>query len=364
MAHLSWVPALLDWYFVSQRSMPWRSAPIPYYVWISEVMLQQTQVDTVIPYFNRFIQRFPSVYALAGADLQEVLKAWEGLGYYSRARNMHKAAQWIVNENAGIIPEEYEDLQKLPGVGPYIAAAITSIAYHNPVPVVDGNVLRVFTRFWGIEEDIRSPKTGKKLFNLLAPIIERTDASSFNQAIMELGALVCSPKNPACDECPLQGQCVAHAKKMTNRLPHKSKKPPVPHYEIGVGVIWQNNKILIARRKTDQMLGGLWEFPGGKQNPGEPIEETVVREIREETGLSVAVLGEYCIVKHAYTHFKITLHAFKCAVLSGTPEPKSADEIRWISLEEMEQYPFPKANKRVLDSIRALESLPLLQQVK
>jgi len=347
----NWPNRLLKWFDAHQREMPWRSNPIPYWVWVSEAMLQQTQVDTVIPYFNRFLQKFPTVDALASAHQQEVLKLWEGLGYYSRARNLHKAAQVVMSEWGGQLPTTYESLQTLPGVGPYIAAAVASIAFNIPVPVVDGNVLRVFARFWGITDDIRDPKLRDTLFNQLTPFIQKSKPSQFNQAMMELGALICTPRNPKCSDCPLAKNCIALQTQQTDTLPFKSKKAPVPHYDIAVGVIWQDGKILIGRRKEDQMLGGLWEFPGGKLNVGESAEAAVVREIREETGLTTNVLHKYCVVKHAYTHFKITLTAFACEVISGTVSPKSAEELKWVSPDALHDYPFPTANKKVIAAI-------------
>lgn len=259
---------LLEWFGRNQREMPWRTHRDPYWVWVSEAMLQQTQVATVIPYFLRFIDQFPSVEVLASAELQSVLKAWEGLGYYSRARNLHRAAQTIVSDYGGNLPSDYAQLQTLPGFGPYIAAAVASIAFEVPVPVVDGNVLRVFARYWGIEEDIRNSKVRNVVFDRLRLPISTVQPSQFNQAIMELGALVCTPKNPDCTACPLSRSCYGHTHDQVDRLPYKSTKPPVPHHVIGVGVIRKSGKVLIGRRKESQMLGGLWEFPGGKNEGG------------------------------------------------------------------------------------------------
>jgi A/G-specific adenine glycosylase len=297
------------------------------------------------------------VETLAAADIQTVLKAWEGLGYYSRARNLHKAAGMVLSQFNGKLPSDYRALQTLSGFGPYIAAAVTSIAFEHPVPVVDGNVLRVFARVWGISEDIRLPKVRDQVFAQLTPIIAHAQPSQFNQAIMELGALICTPKSPKCGECPMNNDCVAFLDQKTDLLPYKSKKTPVPHLTIGVGVIWNDGKLLIARRREDQMLGGLWEFPGGKKEDGESIETTVLREIEEELGIAVSVGYCYTVVKHAYTHFKMTLHAFKCTLESGTPQPKSSDEIRWVTLDELPQFPFPKANIKVIEAIT--QGLPL-----
>lgn len=355
MSKLKWPLQLLAWFDTHQRQMPWRDDPRPYYVWVSEAMLQQTQVDTVIPYFNRFIARFPDVHALAAADQQQVLKLWEGLGYYSRARNLHKGAQLICKEFDAVLPQSYEGLQEIPGVGPYIAAAIVSIAFGKPVPVVDGNVLRVFARFWGVAADIRDARTRIMFFERLTPIIATCDPSAFNQAMMELGALLCSPKTPKCGQCPLQKDCVAFATERTAELPFKTKKTPVPHYDIAVGVVWREGKILIARRKEDQMLGGLWEFPGGKIKAGELAQDTAVREVHEETGLRVRAHQKYCTIKHAYTHFKITLHAYACEVVSGRAKPHASDELRWVTLDELNDHPFPTANKKVIAAIGTVD---------
>ena len=350
----AWVKSLLEWFNTHQRAMPWRSNPQPYLVWVSEIMLQQTQVDTVIPYFERFVSTFPTVESLASADQEDVLKLWEGLGYYSRARNLHKAAKLIVSDYDGQLPSDYKAMQKIPGIGPYCAAAIGSIAFGVKVPVVDGNVLRVFARFWGIEDDIANPKTRQILFDRLMPFIQPAPPSEFNQGIMELGALICTPKSPKCTECPLQRSCYANFNNEQSNLPVKTKKAPTPHYTIGIGVILKGRQILIAKRKEDQMLGGLWEFPGGKKKETETIEETVLREVKEETTLSVALLEPIAVVNHAYTHFKITMHAYLCEYLSGIEKPLSSDKLEWIDLNDLETRPFPTANKKIFPNLLKL----------
>ena len=351
-----WANDLLSWYRQQARVLPWRERSTPYRIWVSEVMLQQTQVDTVIPYFERFLQRFPTIDALAAADLQCVLKQWEGLGYYSRARNFHRAAQSVVANHGGEIPSSYDQLITLAGLGPYTAAAVASIAFAEPRPVVDGNVLRVMTRFWEIAEDIRGSRIKKTLVERLSPVVASVPPGEFNQALMELGALVCRKKSPACASCPIAAGCGALAHGRVQELPLKSKRPKVPHKEIAVGVIWRDERILIGRRRTDQMLGGLWEFPGGKRKPDETLEQTALREIREETDLEVRIDARYGQVKHAYSHFKITLTAFRCQYLSGQARPRSTDELRWVRLGELDQYPFPTANKRVIAQIRDFDS--------
>ncbi len=355
---LAWVGRLTEWYHSSRREMPWRREPTPYWVWISEIMLQQTQVETVIPYFRRFIRRFPNVRRLAAADLQEVLRSWEGLGYYARARNLHRAARLVVAESGGKLPASYEALRKLPGLGPYTAAAVASIAYGEPVPAVDGNVLRVLARFWGIDADIRQAATRLLVSERLKPIIQTTDPETFNQALMELGALVCRPRHPDCPACPLRRSCVARRENRTKQLPRRSARARVPHHEIAVGIIWRGSKILVARRPEDRMLGGLWEFPGGKRREGETLEETARREIFEETGLPVRVGHRYAVVRHAYTHFRITLVAFRCDPLPGRARALASEALRWCSPGELDALPFPAANRKVLTAIRQHHARP------
>ncbi|MEI6563772.1 MAG: A/G-specific adenine glycosylase [bacterium] len=347
-----WPRELVRWFEGEHRPMPWRSDPSPYKVWISEIMLQQTQVVTVIPYFDRFIARFPSFKALAAADLQEVLKLWEGLGYYTRARNLHHAAKAIIENHGGKPPQTAAGLRALPGIGPYTAAAIASIAFGEAVPSVDGNVLRVCSRVWGLATPLRDKALADDVRARLVPLIRTVNPSHFNQALMETGALICKPRNPHCDQCLLSRWCVAFKTHRTGELPVVERASKVPHYRIAVGVIWKKGLILIARRDEKQMLGGLWEFPGGKQKKGETLEQTAVREIKEETGLMVRIGAPYATVKHAYSHFKITMTAFRCDWLSGRASPKASVEVKWILPADLANYPLPRANRRIAEAIR------------
>ncbi len=329
--------------------MPWRSDPSPYRVWISEIMLQQTQVVSAIPYFTRFIARFPDVQTLAATPLQDVLKAWEGLGYYSRARNLHQAAQVIVQQHASQVPGSFALLLTLPGIGRYTAAAVASIAFGEAVPVVDGNVLRVFARFLNSAEDISLPATRDRVFDFLKqPVSTSGNPSWFNQSIMELGALVCTPRNPTCAECPLTPFCLALKKGRVDRLPVKAKKGTVRHDTVGVGIVFDSKgRILIARRKAGGLLGGLWEFPGGKRKGAEALRQTAVREVLEETGLTVEVEHPLPSVNHAYSHFTVTLHPFICRRAGGRARALGSDEIRWVKPSELGQFPFPAANRKI-----------------
>ena len=354
----SWIKPLVCWYRQNKRSLPWRSDPHPYKILISEFMAQQTQIATVLPYFNRWMNQFPTIKDVARADIDIILKAWEGLGYYSRARNLHKTCQRITDTYDGIIPNDYDTLCSLPGIGPYIASAIVSIAYDVPIAVVDGNVLRVFTRFWNIDDDIRRPATKRLIQDKLTdPISVSRSPSCFNQGMMELGATVCTAKTPHCAACPLQPSCQAYRRDRVDQLPFKSPAKQVPHHNIGIGIIWKNRKILIAKRPLDQMLGGLWEFPGGKQEDNESIEQTVYREIKEETRLDVLIISPLCSVKHAFSHFKITLHVYSCQYISGKAHPNSSTELKWVDPKELTRYAFPTANKKIISAI--LKSIDL-----
>lgn len=323
-------------------------------------MLQQTRVDTVIPYYYRFTEAFPTVEALANADRQQVLKLWEGLGYYSRARNMQDAARQIADEMDNEMPRNYAGLIKLKGIGPYTAAAISSIAFGEKQAVVDGNVLRVICRYYGITGDIRATGTKNDVQEIVTGLIPESRPGDFNQAVMELGATVCTPANPKCDHCPLSTGCIAYRTAQTDSLPYKSTAKKTPHHQIGIGIIVdpETGKLLIARRPEDAMLGGLWEFPGGKQKKGEQITKTVKRELHEELGVEVSLFEKLMELKHAYSHFKITLHAYWCKIDSGIPEPKSSSELRWVFPAELEKYPFPKANKTITESIVKSDKKP------
>lgn len=344
---------LVNWYRQNKRSMPWRDCGNPYFIWISEIMLQQTRVDQATPYFLRFTEQFPDVKTLAEAGRQDVLKAWEGLGYYSRARNLHDAAGQIMQRHEGVFPQQYDDIRALKGIGPYTAAAVSSIAFDLPHAVMDGNVIRVISRYFGIEEDVSRPGTQKQIQELVDELLGDHPPSDFNQGMMELGATICTPKKPACLQCPLQDDCVAAATAKTEQLPYKTPKKKVPHHQIVVGICrGEDDKLLIALRPDEKMLGGLWEFPGGKVEEGESRKEALIRELREELGVEVEVNSRLTELKHAYSHFRITMNAYLCRITNGEPRPKESKELRWISADELDDYPFPKANRKLTVALR------------
>jgi len=343
--------ALTRWYRRHSRDLPWRGTAGPYPVWLSEIMLQQTQVATVIPYYERFLKRFPTVRALARARLDSVLKAWEGMGYYTRARNLHAAARQVVAEFDGRLPRSVKELRRLPGIGRYTAGAIASIAFGLDEPVLDGNVTRVLSRLFAIRKDVTGPATQRKLWALAESLLPKGKASMFNQAMMDLGATVCVPRGPRCEQCPLRKVCRAKAKGIQDNLPVKRKAKPVPHYEIGAAIVRRAGTILIAQRKPEGLLGGLWEFPGGKREPDETLEECAVRETREETGVNAKVLRPLAVVKHAYSHFRITLHAFECRYLSGRTRALGCAAWKWVAPKNLKRYAFPRANRKIIEAI-------------
>ncbi|CAG0926336.1 Adenine DNA glycosylase [Thermoflexales bacterium] len=379
--------SLLKWFRRHARDLPWREDRSPYRVWLSEMMLQQTQVETVIPYFHRFLDRFPTIDDLAAAPLGAVLKRWEGLGYYARARNLHKAAQIIVNERHGEWPRSVEGLMALPGIGRYTAGAIASLAFDMVAPVLDGNVIRVLCRVFAIQRDPKEALVREELWQLAETLLphpptpspdsdspnqERGSANSpllktsspfsgegvgvrsgeFNEALMELGALVCTPRNPKCAVCPLAKYCAARQRGLQDQLPIKTKRKPLPHFQVTAAVIRKNGRLLIAQRPLGGRLGGLWEFPGGKVELGETLPQCLRREIKEELGIRIKVGKPIISVDHAYTHFKITLHAFECELMSGKPQVLQVQDFKWVRMSELEKYAFAKTDLRIIEALR------------
>ena len=342
---------LLAWYETHKRDLAWRRTDDPYKIWVSEIMLQQTQVKTAEPYYERFIKSFPTIQSLAQANLDEVLKQWEGLGYYSRARNLHKAANRIVDELNGRIPTTRQELQKLPGIGKYVSAALSSIAFGADEVVIDGNVRRVFARILKIEEDPRLPHVERALELELLKILPRGQASQFNQAVMELGALICTPQNPNCTACPAESACEAQKKNLQAILPIRPSKKERPHSEVAVGIIWKDEKLLITKRPESGLLAGLWEFPGGKQESNETLEECLHREISEEVGLEILIERKLPAIDHGYTHLTVTIHPFECRWLKGEPQTIEVTDCAWVEPHELAQYAFPRANQRIFQAL-------------
>ena len=345
--------SLRAWWRRHKRDMPWRRRPDAYATWVSEIMLQQTRVATVIPYFENFLRRFPSPEALARASLDDVLKAWEGLGYYSRARNLHRAAGEVVRRFGGSLPADVAQLRTLPGIGRYTAGAIASIAFGLDEPVLDGNVTRVLCRVFCIGRNPKETKVAHSLWSLARRLIPPGRAGSFNQALMDLGATLCVPRDPLCLSCPLRDGCLARERGRQGELPAKARRPPLPHQTIVAGVIRRRGRLLIDRRNPDGLLGGLWEFPGGKVEPGETLDEALRREVREEVGIEIEVGDPLAVVRHAYSHFRITLHAFSCTALAGRARALQCAAVRWVRPGELDQHAFPRANQRIIEALQA-----------
>jgi len=339
---------ILRWFRTHKRDLPWRRTRDPYRILVSEIMLQQTQVDTVIPYYRRFLKTFPNFKMLAKAPVGRVLKLWEGLGYYSRARNLHTLARTVCRKHNGQLPSDPAALQELPGIGPYTAGAILSIAFNQDYAVLDGNVQRVLARQMGWTHDLRTTEAQNSSWALAQSLVPHGNAGNYNQAVMELGALICAPQNPRCGACPVRSRCRARNQNKVNQIPFKPKTKVLPHYQIGAGVIWKGDKLLISQRPFNGLLGGLWEFPGGKQKSSESIERCVEREIKEELGVRVAVGPSLAEIDHAYSHFKITLHAHHCRYLSGTPKAIGCRAWRWVSRSQLNNFAFPAANQPII----------------
>ena len=340
---------LISWYDKYKKPMPWRLNNDPYRVWISEVMLQQTQVKTVIPYYEKWMKKFPSVLSLSQANIDDILKLWEGLGYYSRAQNIKKAADIIVKNYAGCFPSD-SNLKELPGIGEYIYAALMSISFNIPIPVIDGNVKRVAARFW--EQDFLTSKELKILKNKLEIKISKERPGCFNQGIMDLGREICKPLNPECNICPIHASCRAFRNGSTATYPIKLKKKKIPIFDVVVGLIQDNNKrFIITKRPNDKMLGGLWELPGGKREKGESLKNGLIRELKEELNVSVSGITKLGTVEHTYSHMKIKLHAYKCKIQNGKIQKRACQDLKWITSEDIKKYSFPKANHKLFKKI-------------
>ena len=317
-------------------------------------MLQQTRVETAEPYFHRWMERFPTLSALASAGEQDVLKVWEGLGYYSRARNLRQAAKIILRDLDGKIPASRAGLEQLPGIGPYTAGAISSIAFGQDEAALDGNIRRVLARFFNVEIPARSKEGEKAFWELARQNLPPGRAGDYNQAMMDLGATLCLPKNPLCALCPLAGHCEAKKLGLEGQRPVMNPRAAIPHYTVTAAVIRQDGKALIARRPVGGLLGGLWEFPGGKQEPGEDLPGCMRREIKEELGVEISVGEKIGVFRHAYTHFRVTIHAFECTLLKDqTPCPLEADEILWAQPGDLDQFPMGKIDRRIARAIMA-----------
>ena len=340
--------ALLRWYRRRRRALPWRLDRDPYRVWVAEVLLQQTRVAQAAPYFERFLRAFPTVTALARAPSDRVLKVWQGAGYYARAHHLHTAARSLVRERGGRLPSTVPELEALPGVGPYIARAIAAIAFGRPVVALEANGLRVAARWTREEGDLRTPSVRARLEAALTRTLPHSDPGTFNEAVMELGETVCRPLRPDCPACPVAFACRAFRElDDPGSLPVRPQRRRRPNVRASVVVLEDRGRWLVQRRPSTGLLPGLWEFPGGRIEPGETPEAAARRELREETGLGVVGLVPLGTVRHAYSHFSVELHAY-LGHYHGRLGAGTGPDRRWVTRTALARLPVPKATEKVV----------------
>lgn len=341
---------LLQWFRLHQRKLPWRRNHLPYEIWISEIMLQQTQVKTVLPYYERWMARFPDMASVAEASEEELLKYWEGMGYYSRVRNIHKTAHIVMTDHGGEFPREHGAILKLPGIGPYTAGAVMSLAFNEDFPLVDGNVERVFARLFDIDSPVKGKENQKLIWKTARELIPPGKARDFNQALMELGALICLPRTPLCGDCPVSGSCESRRAGIVDQRPVAGKRKSLQPIQVAIGLLLRDGKIFIQKRPPHGLMPHLWEFPGGKILENETPEAALVREFREELDLDICGLDKIALFRHNYTSFKVTLHAYFCTLVSPHQEPvlRTAVDGRWVTPDQLQDYAFPAANRKLI----------------
>ncbi len=319
-------------------------------------MLQQTQVAQVIPYYSRFLKRFPTLKKLAKASLEEVYLLWQGLGYYRRARMLHEAAVLMNTLHQGKIPHEYDLLRKLPGFGEYTTGAVLSLAYHKPYPAIDGNVNRVISRIFAIRDFVGSTSFRKQVKDRVMDHLAVNDPASFNQALMELGSLVCQPKKPQCNRCPVSRHCTAFSTLSDpNMLPLKKSKKKKPHYAIAIGILLKGARVLIARRAANELLGNLWEFPGGKKKHREKLSDTCRRELKNKMNIDAVVSRPLIHYRHTYSHLDVTLHFFMSQYVKGRVKLKKHTQFKWVKVSELKRFAFASGHKKAIAELKLLK---------
>ena len=359
------VSKLLNWFAREARDLPWRHTLDPYAVWVSEIMLQQTQVKTVIPYWERWMRELPNIASLAKAPPERIHKLWEGLGYYTRVRNLQKAAQQLVRENGGAFPKAFDDVLALSGIGRYTAGAITSIAFNQPSPILDGNVIRVLTRLFGIEENPKDKATNAKLWNLaqelvlaaqrvpLAPLNSHLSSfsisgpcSALNQSLMELGALVCTPKQPRCDDCPLKKPCVARATNRVEALPNLGKRTAATDRRFVAFLAQRGNQWLVQQRPAGVVNAHLWEFPNVEVDAE---TSDLAAHAAKVLGARPDQLNPLVMIKHSITRYRISLEAY---LVTAANSARTTATSRWLPIEELDALAFTSAHRKILTALR------------
>ena len=338
---------LTRWYHQHKRDLPWRHTKDPYKIWISEMMLQQTTVSTVIAFYERWVKKYPTVGDLAQAPLQEVLKQWQGLGYYNRARNLHKSASIIMQEYQGKLPKDPVAIRALPGFGPYSTGSVLSIAYDLPLTIIDANVRRVVMRLLALP-GVADTKQDLIINEFLLKVFPKNGAGDFNQALMELGALTCRAKEPVCHTCPLIKHCKAYQEGKQEIIP-QTKKKVINSIHAVIAIIEKDGKYFIQKRPSTGLLADMWEFPGGKIEKGESKLDALAREIEEELGVALKSSRHLFDVKHFYTQFKVNLSVFRCVL---NAYPKTDQKHRWVSFEEFSEYPMPSGSAKIIEKLK------------
>jgi A/G-specific adenine glycosylase len=338
---------LLRWFEKNERDLPWRKNRDPYAIWVSEIMLQQTQVGIVIPYYHRFLESFPTVRDLAKSNLSEVLKVWEGLGYYSRARNLHRAAQIVLDHFHGKIPDILKDLLSLPGIGRSTAGAILSFAFNKEAPILDGNAQRVLSRLFAVSSHPGGGKPEDFLWQISESLIPKGFSNPFNQALMDLGSMVCTPTEPQCFRCPLHHFCKGRASGNPERFPAKKAKRNTPHVKSVSAVIIKDGKVLLNQRPAAGLLGGLWEFPNWKiEEKGWLRPKLRLRnQVQKEMGMKTKVEEPIGTFKQTFSHFKLTLHVYDCQPIHGKGKG------RWIPIKNLPLFPMSRIHRRIAETI-------------
>jgi A/G-specific adenine glycosylase len=346
--------SLLNWFDENARDLPWRKTYSPYHVWISEIMLQQTQIDRVTDYFIRWMEQFPDIASITKASEDKILKLWEGLGYYTRVRNIIRTANIIREQYEGELPSDHKLLLQLPGIGKYTAGAIMSIAFNKEYAIVDANIERVFARLFNLAKPVKDKNTHTFIWEKVEELIPHGRAREFNQALMELGALVCIPQNPRCRICPVSSFCQSLKENVVDKRPIAVKSSQTVFIEMATGILIREGKVFIQKRKSKGVWANLWEFPGGRLEPGETPEMALVREYAEETELQVGKLEKITTVKHSYTIYRVTLHCYFCNLIDNRFEPvlHAAQEYRLVTPEELYNYAFPAGHRKLIDHLK------------